>query len=463
MARHGSRPVDEPGTTLARGEHVATFALSPEAPPRGIRGKLRRVSRGKHFRDTAWTMVGELTGMVSQFGTLVLIARAFSDRKDVYGLFAATIAFMNVISPFTTIGMGYVLLQRVAGENADPDRESGKAWSMIVLGGLAGVLFGLATSWLLLPRVPLMVIVALALGELVFTQITYTGKFIAQALDRPATGTQVVATVWVLRLVAAVAYVAITPRATLAGWSYFHMGVSLVGAVLTVLALNRLLYLNPRLGLARGIDVKRGLGYSLTVGASYLKNDADKTLLASFHKYDAAGLYALAYKVITPLYLPVRSLSDTTFARFFREGAQSATDTYRLARRTTLVGAGMALGGGIVVAAAAPLLPLVLSDRWDSAVRAAQWLAFVPVLVALQIYAFNALMGLGRQKWCLWVTVLASMLNLGLNLALIPRYDWRGSTIATILSEAASVLALWALLHHEATVRSPAREHLRSL
>ena len=463
MSRPRPPEVDDLDRALGHGDPVTTFAIVPPAEPRGVTAKLRRASRSKHFRDTAWTMAGELTGMISQFGTLILIARAFSTQTEVYGLFAATVAFMNVISPFTTIGMGYVLLQRVAGEQADPDRESGRAWTMVVLGGLAGTLFALAVSWLLLPRVPISVIVALAFGELIFTQITYTGKFIAQALDRPATGTQVVATVWVLRLVAAIAYVLSTDRATLAGWSYFHMAVSFVGAVLTIAALNRLLRIHPRPALARGIDIKQGLGFSLTVGASYLKNDADKTLLSTFNKDTAAGLYSLAYKVITPLYLPVRALSDTTFARFFREGARSGDDTYRLARRTTFIGASMALAGGVVVALCAPLLPLVLSERWEPAVAATRWLAFVPVLVALQIYAFNALMGLGRQRACLLVSLATSLLNIGLNLALIPRYDWRGSTIATIVAEALSVVMLWTILHHEATVRAPAREHLRDL
>ena len=52
--------------------------------------------------------------------------------------------------------------------------------------------------------------------------------------------------------------------------------------MLTVFALNRVLHLRPRVGLARAHDIRRGLGFSLTIGASYLKNDADKTLLLTF-------------------------------------------------------------------------------------------------------------------------------------------------------------------------------------
>jgi O-antigen/teichoic acid export membrane protein len=412
-----------------------------------MRSRLRRLTTTKLFRDTSWTMLTEIAGMASQLITLVLIGRAFD--KDTYGVFAGTVAFMNVISPFTTVGMGYVLVQRIAGERGDPDVESGRAWSTVVLGGLAGVGFVLATCSFIVPQVPIRVLLALALGELVFSQITYTGRFCAQALDRPANGAQVVATVWALRLVAAVVYLVATPKPTLAGWSYFHMSASLVGAILTVVALNRVLDLHPRPGLARAQDVRRGLGFSLTIGAGYLKNDADKTLLLTFDKPEAAGLYSLAYRVITPLYVPVRALADSTFARFFREGHHSAEDTYRLARRTTAIGGGLTLAGGAVTMACAPLLPWLLGEKWEPAVIATQFLAFVPFLVALQMYAFNALIGLGRQKECLVVTVSASVLNIALNLALIPRYDWKGSTAATITAEALSVIALWWLLRHE--------------
>jgi O-antigen/teichoic acid export membrane protein len=389
-------------------------------------------------------MVAEVAGMVSQFGTLVLIARQFG--ADLYGLFAGTVAFMHVISPITTVGMGYVVMQRVAGEQRDPDVESGRALTTVVLGGLAGTLFALAAGHLLLPQVSVRVLLAIALGELVFTQITFTGRFCAQAVDRPATGAQVTALVWMLRLVAAVTFVVLVPRATLAGWAYFHVTASTLGAVLTVLILRRTLPLNPQVRLAEGPDIRHGLGYSLTIGAGYVKNDADKTLLLTFKKENAAGIYTLAYRVIAPLYIPVRALADSTFARFFREGSRSAQDALALARRTTMVGAGVTLVGGVVLVIVAPILPFLLGDQFQDAVTATRWLALVPFLVSFQMYAFNALLGIGRRRACIAVTIVTSALNLVLNLALIPRYTWKGSTVATIVSEAVAAAALWLIL-----------------
>jgi O-antigen/teichoic acid export membrane protein len=405
-------------------------------------------------------MATELAGMASQLLTLVLISRAFD--KETYGIFAGTVAFMNVISPFTTVGMGYVLVQRVAGEDADADLESGRAWTTVTLGGLVGTLFILVTSKLIVPGVPVRVLLALAFGELIFTQLTYTGRFCAQALERPANGAQVVATVWLLRLVAAAGYLLLAPRPTLAGWAYFHMAASLLGALLTIVALNRVLALRPRPALARLQDIRQGMGFSLTIGAAYMKNDADKTLLLTFHKPEAAGLYGLAYRVTVPLFAPVRALADSTFARFFREGGHSGEETFRLAVRTTAIGVVLTATGGLAVVAGAPLLPHLLGQKWEPAVIVTQLLAFVPMLVSMQMYAFNALMGLGRQRSCLLVTVVASGINIALNLALIPHFDWKGSTLATFVAELVSVSALWTMLWREVHIHAT-RRHLRDL
>ncbi len=306
-------------------------------------------------------------------------------------------------------------------------------------------------------------LVALGLGELIFTQITYMGRFCAQALERPVVGARVTAAVWALRLVAAIIFLVVVPDPTLAGWSVFHMGASLVGALVTIVSLNRIFDLRPQIGIAEARDIRQGLTYSLTIGATYLKNDADKTLLVTFGKDEAAGLYSLAYRVITPLYVPIRALADSTFARFFREANASPRETYALARRTTAIGAGLTVAGGAAIVLTAPLLPILLSEKWRPAVAVTQWLAFVPFLVSFQMFSFNALIGLGRRQLCLAITVSASVLNVVLNLALIPRFSWQGAAAATMTAEAASAVALWWLLRREVRKSAEPHEYVRTL
>ncbi len=114
----------------------------------------------------------------------------------------------------------------------------------------------------------------------------------------------------------------------------------------------------------------------------------------------------------------------------------------------------MTAAGGLVIAAGAPLLPRMLGEKWQPAVIIVQLLACVPTLIAMQIYAFNALMGLGRRRACMAVTVGSSIINIAMNIALIPRFDWKGSTAATFVAELVSVLALWTLLWKETHVSS---------
>jgi O-antigen/teichoic acid export membrane protein len=426
---------------------------SPAA--KGVSARARSLAGTKLFKDTSWSMVAEFAGLISQTLTLLLIARQFG--ADLYGVFASTVALMHMLSPFTTVGMGYVMMQRVAGEHHDAGREAGRAWTTVALGGAIGTLVVLAVSHILLPEVPLEVVLLIAIGELIFTQITFTGRFCAQAVDRPATGAQVVATVWGMRLFAAIAFVVGVPNPTLRLWAVFHASISFLGAVATVVVLRRVLGWEPHTLLARREDVKPGLGYSLTVGAGYLKNDADKTLLLTFKQTTAAGIYNVAYRVINPLYIPIRALADSTFARFFREGGRSAADATKLAKRMTLIGAGITFAGGLAVFVCAPILPYILGQSFEESITVARWLAFVPFLVSFQMYSFNALIALGRQRPCVVITIITSLLNIVLNLLLIPHHSWRGATVATIVSEILAAVSLWVILLRVAAGEQRAR------
>jgi O-antigen/teichoic acid export membrane protein len=79
------------------------------------------------------------------------------------------------------------------------------------------------------------------------------------------------------------------------------------------------------------------------------------------------------------------------------------------------------------------------------------------------MYAFNALMGLGRQRLCLVVTIRASLVNIACNLALIPRFDWKGAMALTMIAEGLSVVALWVLLRREVHDRALVRDRLRDI
>jgi O-antigen/teichoic acid export membrane protein len=88
----------------------------------------------------------------------------------------------------------------------------------------------------------------------------------------------------------------------------------------------------------------------------------------------------------------------------------------------------------------------VLGDSYDEAAVVLQWAAFMPLLWAWQLFAGNALSGIGHHRTRLLQTMSSAVLNLALNVALIPNFSWRGAAFATIVTEIYLVVLHWRTL-----------------
>lgn len=156
---------------------------------------------------------------------------------------------------------------------------------------------------------------------------------------------------------------------------------------------------------------------------------------------------AVAYRILGVATLPVGALADATYARLFNVAKESYVAAYRLARRATVAAAAWACVAGVALLVAAPLLPRLIGDEYGDAVTAVRVLSVVPLLLALQLFAANALSACDAHPTRARIGAAMAALNVGLNLALIPRYSWRGSVAATIVSELVSLGLIWFGLH----------------
>ena len=88
----------------------------------------------------------------------------------------------------------------------------------------------------------------------------------------------------------------------------------------------------------------------------------------------------------------------------------------------------------------------LLGDSYSEAATVLRWIAFVPLLSAWQLFAGNALSGIGHHKTRLYQTMSSAVLNIVLNIILIPSMSWRGSAIATNVTEVYLVILHWRTL-----------------
>jgi O-antigen/teichoic acid export membrane protein len=91
----------------------------------------------------------------------------------------------------------------------------------------------------------------------------------------------------------------------------------------------------------------------------------------------------------------------------------------------------------------APLLPHILGSKYDAVVPAVRWLALIPFLRCLHSFLADALSGAGLQRTRMAIQVLAAVINVALNLVILPRYSWRGAAWTSLACDGLLVVMFW--------------------
>jgi O-antigen/teichoic acid export membrane protein len=114
----------------------------------------------------------------------------------------------------------------------------------------------------------------------------------------------------------------------------------------------------------------------------------------------------------------------------------------KLLPRATLLSAIAFVG----LLAAAPVVPAVLGGEYARTVEALRWLALLPVLKSTHYFLADSLTGAGYQAVRMGVQILVALVNVFMNLSLIPGYSWRGAAWSSIFSDALLAALLWAAI-----------------
>jgi O-antigen/teichoic acid export membrane protein len=183
-------------------------------------------------------------------------------------------------------------------------------------------------------------------------------------------------------------------------------------------------------------QLRQSLPFLLLAGAQVLNYQADVLMLGILTEQQDVGQYRVALQIVEGLGVTLFALSVVIAPRLAQFHAKQ--DWVRLQRLLVYshrVGAVTMLPLGLGVAAfGAPLIELVFGSAYVPAAGALAILALAKILYATVGFAGLALSMLGRAGMATVVTLATFVMNVGLNLILIPRYGIEGAAIATGVS-----------------------------
>ncbi len=389
-------------------------------------------------------LVGQGMNLVLQAAYFILLARLLGVEE--YGIFVGAFAFVSMATPYSALGSGMLFVQYVSS-NA---QNFAAYWGNVLLstlsaGTLITLLLYLVAPHLLNPA-SASIVLLIALGECICRQLVGCIGQIFQAFEHLRMTAVIALLASSLRLTAVAIMALFLHRATALQWTL----ASLVVTALAALAASAIVLARygsprfvPRLLLAR---LGEGLNFSLAGSTQSAYNDIDKTMLSHYGMNVANGIYTMAYRIIDLATIPVTALDTAALPRYFRRSQVGARAVYhlsvRLAWRAALVG--ILMSGCMFVSA--PIIPHIIGRGFSQSIAALRWLCLIPAFRGVHQLTGSAITGMGFQRYRTRAQLGAAAFNFGLNLWLIPKYNWFGAALASLATDGSLAVVNWLLL-----------------
>ena len=190
----------------------------------------------------------------------------------------------------------------------------------------------------------------------------------------------------------------------------------------------------------------KGLPFALTFVLTIIYFRIDQPLIDVFRGLEEAGLYGAAYKPIESLlFVPITFLSIVfpVLAVYHRDRPSELLDAVnRFYKGLLLMGWPVSIG---IFVLAKPLTPLLLGHQYLGSEPALRVLALALGIAFVNNAFIGALNASDRQSSFSWAAGWSVVVNVVLNLALIPLFGYQGASWATVVTELTLGAVAWTL------------------
>ncbi len=220
---------------------------------------------------------------------------------------------------------------------------------------------------------------------------------------------------------------------------------SLVFVVLLLFASRNVATLGVRIDLHRwGLWLREAAPLALGSALDTIYFRIDIVMLSILGTFRAVGSYSVAYKFSDLLGAVPGAVIAPAAALLIGHWAKGNLGAFhKTVRQAYLLLIVAAVGAGVgFFLVADHLVPLLYTDRYSSSTYAARLLVIGQTLHFFTLLSLIILIAVGKRLLYPLVMLIGVVINIGLNLILIPRYSFNGSGWATIVTESVVCVAL---------------------
>jgi len=352
------------------------------------------------------------------------------------GAYFFALSWTLMFTTITDMGLTPVLIREAAKEKADTEKYLNQTLALKLPLTCAAVLAAVVGAWLfhIAPETRLLVMLAAVVISLDAISLTFYGVLRAHhVLKYEGLGLVVGQSVTM-----AIGLTALKLGAPLAFLIVALIAGSAWNACASAWIVRKKLGIRVRLswdwGFAKAL-LRTAFPFALAGLFVKVYTNADAVLLTHFHGESAAGLYSVPYKLTFAFQFVPMAFTAAFYPAMSRAWASDRKELaellYKALWALMLVAAPIAAG---IMALAPEIVRFVYGDAYAPSILATQLLIISVLPIFLDFPIGSLLNASDRQIVQTKLMGLATVISLGLNLALIPKYGVTGVVIASVLS-----------------------------
>ena len=384
------------------------------------------------FKNTFWLGVASGVNKFLKFILFIYIARILGATE--YGKFTFALAFVGLFTIFSDFGLSQITTREFTREK-EKEKEFPAILSLKILLSLGVLVLVLLGSLFITPD-PLIqkVIWILAICILVgsFSEIIFAFFRARQKMEYES-----FARILESLIVLGAGLFILFYFPSVVNLSYSYLFGAFI-ALVFILALSQLKI--QRLSLIWNFSVWRRfllMSWPLAlVGVlATIHNQIDSVMMGYLGQITQTGWYNAAYRIIAVTLLPLGLVSTSFFpvlSKAFKESKEKLQKVWNYYMEIIIFLAVPLMIGGIILAPG--IIDFVYDQTYFPSVLAFQILMIMAVIIFLYTPLYNLLIVSDQQKKIFWAVLSGAIINIILNLILIPKYSLYGAAFATVIT-----------------------------
>lgn len=406
------------------------------------------------FKNTFWTYLGTGISTLISFVLIIYIARILGATE--YGKFTFALAFIFLFGVLSDLGLSQIIIREFAREK-EREKEFYSIISLKILLGL-GMFIAILVGSFFITSDPVIQKIILILALYFFIKDTFIGLSYSFFQARQRMEYQAWVEIFVALVMAIFVFLVIFNFPSVENLSYAYLSAISISLVFVAIFFHlKVLPLKifwDKSVWRKFLLMSWPLAFAALFGALY--THIDSVMLGSRGMITETGWYNAAHKIARMSFIFTGIVCGSIYpvlSESFKKSKEKLQKVWNFQTELMIILAFPLIIGGIVLAP--KIIDVIYGPGFAPSILAFQILIIMAGIILLSVSLHQILIVSNQQKKIFWAVLGGAVINIALNLILIPKYSLYGAAVATVITQSIIFLLLFKFTMKFTSIRPP--------